>query len=316
MTETKRNRAVVMAALLVLLVSACASFDTKIPADWEPRVNLTETPFYPQLEHHCGPAALSTVLEASGARPTYDEVADRIFVPDLEGSLQVELMAATRSFGRVPFRLPGRLQPVLAEVEAGRPVLILQNLRVPSMPAWHYAVVVGYDRDRAEILMRSGNERLQLTPSRRWMRQWDWASRWAIIVLEPGLLPIDPQLPAVLRALADFDDFAAADLRLRAWRSVTERWPNEPLAWLGTGNALYALGELEAALADWDQALEIDPRRWPARLNQAQALDELDRSCDGLRILNAEPMPFDHPLIETRARLAQSLENRCREAGI
>lgn len=315
MTETKLNRAVVMAAFLVLLVSGCASFDTKIPADWEPRVELTETPFYPQLEHHCGPAALITVLEASGARPSYDEVVDRIFVPGLEGSLQVELMAATRSFGRIPFRLPGRLKPVLAEVEAGRPVLILQNLRVPSMPAWHYAVVVGYDRERSEILMRSGNERLQLTPSRRWMRQWDWASRWAVVVLEPGLLPVDPHLPAVLRALSDFDDFAAAEPRLRAWRSLTERWPSEPLAWLGTGNALYALGALEAALADWARALEIDPRSWPARLNQAQTLAELDRPCHGLRVVNTEPMSPDHPLIEARARLAQSLEHGCWGGG-
>ncbi|MFU8878089.1 MAG: PA2778 family cysteine peptidase, partial [Wenzhouxiangellaceae bacterium] len=285
-------------AALMLLLSGCAGFDTKIPETWEPRIELRETPFYPQLEYHCGPAALITVLEASGVAPAYEEVAERIYVPDLQGSLQVEMMAATRSFERIPFRLPGELVSVLAEVEAGRPVLVLQNLRVRSLPAWHYAVVIGYDRERAEILMRSGTERVQVTRAQRWMRQWDWASRWAIVVLQPGELPANPYLPAALRALADFDDHAPPQPRLRAWRAVAEQWPDEPLAWLGTGNARYELGELEEAATDFGNALEIRPDSWPARLNLAQVLLELDRACHGQQIVEAQPMNFDHPLVQ------------------
>lgn len=317
MPEERSKGAAALAALFLLLVTGCASFDTRIPESWEPRIELSETPFYPQLEHHCGPAALITVLEASGVTPTYDEVANRIYVPGLEGSLQVELMAATRSFERIPFRLPGELRPVLAEVEAGRPVLILQNLGVRSLPAWHYAVVIGYDRERAEILMRSGTDPLQATPTRRWMRQWDWASRWAIVVLEPGELPINPHLPAVLRALADFDDHAPAEPRLQAWRAVADQWPDEPLAWMGMGNARYELGALEDAATDFEHALEIKPDSWPARLNLAQVLLELDRPCLGLPIVESKPMAFDHPLIEVHSNLALRLEIACggSEAG-
>lgn len=311
-----RNNGAAVLAALFLMLTGCAGFDTKIPETWAPRVELSETPFYPQLEHHCGPAALITVLEASGAAPTYDEVAERIYIPELEGSLQVELMAATRSFERIPFRLPGEFTSVLAEVESGRPVLILQNLRVRSLPAWHYAVVVGYDRDRSEILMRSGTERLQATSFKRWMRQWDWASRWAIVVLEPGELPLDPHLPAVLRALADFDDHAPAEPRLRAWRAVTEQWPAEPLAWMGAGNAQYGLGSLEAAATDFEHALELDPGSWPVRLNLAQVLLELDRSCRGQQVIESDPMPFDHPLVEVHGNLALRLASACdRRAG-
>jgi len=311
MPEVRNNGAAFLAALFFLLATGCATFDTKIPESWAPHVELSETPFHPQLEHHCGPAALITVLEASGVKPGYDEVADRVYVPGLEGSLQVEMMAATRSFERIPFRLPGELRPVLAEVEAGRPVLILQNLGLRSRPAWHYAVVIGYDRERAEILMRSGTDPLQATPTRRWMRQWDWASRWAIVVLEPGELPANPHLPAVLRALADFDDHAPAEPRLRAWRAVAEQWPNESLAWMGTGNARYELGALEDAATDFERALESRPDNLPARLNLAQVLLELDRPCQGLRIVENEPMAFDHPLFELHANLALRLELAC-----
>ena len=314
MPKARSNGAAILAALFLLLVKGCATFDTKIPESWAPHIELSETPFYPQLAHHCGPAALITVLEASGATPAYDEVADRVYVPGLEGSLQVEMMAAARSFERIPFRLPGELEPVLAEVEAGRPVLILQNLGLRKVPTWHYAVVIGYHRERAEILMRSGTDPLQATPTRRWMREWDWASRWAIVVLEPGELPANPHRPAVLRALADFDDHAPAEPRLRAWQAVVEQWPDESLAWMGTGNARYDLGALEDAATDFERALESRPESWPARLNLAQVLMELDRPCQGLGIVEDEPMAFDHPLIEHHTNLASRLETACTDS--
>lgn len=301
-------------AALVLLATGCASFDVRIPDSLEPRVDLADTPFHPQLEHHCGPAALTTVLEASGARPEYDEVAERVYVPDLEGSLQVEMMAAARNFDRIPFRVPGELSAVLAEVEAGHPVLILQNLRVRSLPAWHYAVVVGYDREKKEILMRSGTERELTTPVQRWMRQWDWASRWAIVVLEPGELPAEPNQAAVFRALADFDENAGPESRLNAWTAAAELWPDAALVHTGLGNARYELDEREAAADSFRRALAVQPENWPARLNLAQVLLELDRPCEGLEVIEAESMDFDHPLVDTHGRLSIELEEACRAA--
>lgn len=312
MSSPRGIGAAVLAALM-LLAGGCATYDAKIPESLAPRVDLADTPFHPQLENHCGPAALTTVLEASGASPEYDAVAERVYVPDLEGSLQVEMMAAARSFGRIPFRVPGELSAVLAEVAAGNPVLILQNLRVRSLPAWHYAVVIGYDRDDERILMRSGTERVLSTPVSTWMRQWDWASRWAIVVLAPGDLPAEPDQAAVFRALADFDENAAAtpESRLRAWTAAAERWPEAALVHMGLGNAHYELGEHEAAVDNFREALNLRPEHWPARLNLARVLLELDRSCEGNRVLEAGTMPFDHPLVETHGKLSIELDEAC-----
>lgn len=298
-------------AALFLLAGGCATYDAHIPETLEPRVDLADTPFHPQQQHHCGPAALTTVLEASGANPEYDAVAERVYVPDLEGSLQVEMMAGARSFDRIPFRLPGELSAVLAEVAAGHPVLILQNLRVRSLPAWHYAVVVGYDRDQQTILMRSGTERLQETPVSKWMRQWDWAARWAVVVLEPGELPARPDRTAVFRALADFDETAVPASRLRAWAAAAERWPDAALVHMGLGNAFYELGKHEASVDSFRQALNHHPEHWPARLNLAQVLLELHRPCEGRRVLQAGTMPFDHPLVETHGKLSIELDEAC-----
>lgn len=295
----------------MLLAGGCATYDAQIPESLAPRVDLAETPFHPQLENHCGPAALTTVLEASGAEPDYDEVAERVYVPDLEGSLQVEMMAGARSFDRIPFRVPGELSAVLAEVEAGHPVLVLQNLRVRSFPAWHYAVVVGYDRETEKILMRSGTERVLATPISKWMRQWDWASRWAVVVLAPGELPAQPDRTAVFRALADFDETAGPESRLRAWSAAGERWPDAALVHMGLGNAHHEAGKYEAAVENFRQALNRQPEHWPARLNLAQVLFELHRPCEGRRVLQAATMPFDHPLVEAHGKLSIKLTDAC-----
>jgi hypothetical protein len=310
MSKNRGIRAAGLAALM-LLAAGCATYDASIPESLAPRVDLADTPFHPQLEHHCGPAALTTMLEASGASPEYNAVAERVYVPDLEGSLQVEMMAGARSFDRIPFRVPGELSAVLAEVEAGHPVLILQNLRVRSFPAWHYAVVVGYDREQGEILMRSGTERVQETSVSKWMRQWDWASRWAIVVLEPGQLPAEPSQAAVFRALADFDENARPESRLRAWDAAAERWPETALVHMGLGNAQYELGSFEAAIDSFRNALNRLPEHWPARLNLAQVLLELHRYCEGKRVIEAGTMTFDHPLVETHGRLSIRLEESC-----
>lgn len=299
------------ATALVLWLAGCAGMPAHMPESLPARVELDDTPFHPQLNHHCGPAALTTILGASGTSPSYDEVVEQVYVPDLEGSLQVELMAAARGFGQIPFRIPGRLEAVLREVGAGRPVLILQNLGARSLPAWHYAVVVGYDRERRRIVMRSGTERRKAVPAGRWLRQWDRAGRWAIVVAEPGELPATADRSAVTRALADFDEQAPPDARQRAWRAAARRWPEAPLAWIGRGNAAYALGDLEAAAADFERALELRPDYWPARLNLARVRFELGDACQARQVLQAQPMEFDHPLVETHGNLSMKLEQAC-----
>ena len=89
---------------------------------------LEATPFFPQVTHQCGPAALATVLGASGVETTPEALVDAVYVPGLHGSLQVELLAASRRAGRIPYPVGPALDALIAEIDAGRPVLVLQNL--------------------------------------------------------------------------------------------------------------------------------------------------------------------------------------------
>jgi hypothetical protein len=103
------NARLAAGVFFVLLLTGCASlapqtatlretFHTKgLPE----RVELTEVPFFPQTEYQCGPAALATVLAASGAKVTPDELVPQVYLPERKGSLQVEMLAAARRHGLV-----------------------------------------------------------------------------------------------------------------------------------------------------------------------------------------------------------------------
>jgi len=55
------------------------------------------------------------------------------------------MIAAARRNGFVAIELAPNLSDLLAEIAAGNPVVVLQNLALDWYPAWHYAVAIGYD---------------------------------------------------------------------------------------------------------------------------------------------------------------------------
>ena len=273
-------------------------------------VELAEVPFHPQEAHHCGPASLLSQLEASGVAADYDAVVDKVYVPGLEGSLQVEMLAAARSFGRVAYTLPSEPEAVLAEIDAGRPVLVLLNLRLPKAPVWHYALVVGFDPDHNRIVLHSGREAWSRQRAPAWLRRWDWAGRWAMVLLSPGEWPAAADRDRLLGALAAFEEGATPEAAERAWAGAVEHWPEEPIAWLGVGNVAYRQGEWAEAAEAFGRALAIDPEHLPARLNLALSLAESGRLCDGHLALGSPPPP-DHPLNGTFVELEARLRQEC-----
>ncbi len=261
-------------------------------------VQIEPVPFYPQTDMHCGPAALATVLDQSGIAVDYDHLVDRVYLPDRGGTLQVELLAAARSHDRIPWVLDPDLSALLAEVAAGRPVLVLENQGVRRVPYWHYAVVIGFDPDQARIIQHSGTEAELSRPMRRWLRDWTLAGRWAVISLPPDQLPLDPNRERWLQTLADFEVVAEPDAALTAWQRAAERWPDEALVWLGQGNSQYRLGALDEAVSAFEQALTVHPDQPAATFNLAVVLIENGQPC---RAVDHLQTLLQHPALEERA---------------
>ena len=246
-------------------------------------VELAGTPFYPQERYQCGPAALTTVLNASGADVDLDDIVDKVYIPGRQGSLAIELVAATRTSGRLPYPLEPTFAAVLAELDAGRPVLVLQNLGVSMIPRWHYAVVVGFDTASDRVILRSGVDKRRLTPTDVFLRTWSRGDFWALAVLEPGELPAEPDRHRYFRAVAGLEDVGRPVLAAAAWGAALERWPGDPVALFGRANSLLAADDFVAAEQAYRELLATRPETAAARNNLALALAHQGRYDEALR---------------------------------
>ncbi len=224
-----------------------AALQHQVPADLPRAVERSEVPFFPQTPYHCGPAALATVLGHAGLPADPQALAAAVFLPSRGGSLQIEMVAAARRQGALATRLPGELEELLREVAAGQAVVVLQNLGLAIAPVWHYAVLVGYDLDAAEVLLRSGVTERERLPLHTFERTWARAGRWAVVVLPPGQLPATATPQAALDAAIGFERTAPAAQAAMAYRSLLHRWPELPLAGIGLGNSLNAAGDVAGA---------------------------------------------------------------------
>jgi len=174
---------------VIVFVSGCASDNRFMLAELDQQrgdVELVHTPFYPQVSDQCGPSALAAVLNSSGVTVTPESLKSRIYIPGRQGSLQIELLAATRGYERMPYLIDTNVSAILAEVRAGRPVLVLQNLGSNRSPIWHYAVVVGYLADKKQFVVRSGDQERHLMRASQFVRTWQRAGYWGILALQPG----------------------------------------------------------------------------------------------------------------------------------
>ena len=278
-------------AILVIAffcLGGCVSIPNRIaelPAE-QSSVELDSTPFYPQERYQCGPAALTTVLSFSGVDAALDTITGLTYIPERKGSLQSELLATARSFERIPYRIEGTLSALAAELTAGRPVLVLQNLGVSWYPRWHYAVVVGIDVATGKLTLRSGTDRRRVIDSEVFLRTWQRGSYWAIVLLRPGELPARPDRDTYLTAVADFESVAHSQATTLAWEAALQYWPRDPLALFGKASVAFQQGRLEEAEQNYRLLLADDPDMYAARNNLAYALARQGRVTEGIEELN------------------------------
>jgi len=283
-------------ATMVLLLAACAtpqvaqldahgvegaSADTtRASADAVPvralpvRAAIGNVPFFAQTQYQCGPAALAMLARHAGLPTTPDDLTEQVYVPGRQGSFQVEMLAAARRQGLVAYALRPELADVLREVAAGHPVRVFQNLSLPIYPVWHYAVVIGFDRQRNTIVLHSGEtERLEMSLY-TFERTWARGGYWSMVALPPSQLPASAQPEAFTRAVAALERVQPAAAQA-AYETALTAWPGQRAAWLGWGNTAYALGDKALAAERFEAAVRQHPEFADAWNNLAQTRLEL-----------------------------------------
>ena len=249
------------------------------------RVENQTVPFFPQDEYQCGPSALATVLMNSGVEVYPEDLVKAVYIPERQGSLQAEMLAAPRQFGRVGYRLEPRYSDLLREVAAGNPVVILQDLGPGPIQKWHYAVVVGYDYPEGELYLRSGQHMREAMPFTMLEYTWKTSNYWAMVALPPDRVPVTANQEAYLSAITAMERVGDKPSVLAAYKAALERWPDSLGASVGLANQQHALGQLKEAEAVLRSAAQRHPDSVVVLNNLAQTLSDQGRNPEALALI-------------------------------
>lgn len=272
--------------VLLLLLGGCAAPQYRqiqddrddLPA----RAEVESVPFYPQDEYYCGPAALAMSLSWAGIPATEEDIAGQIYTPGRKGTLPTDILAGARRNGALAVRVAS-LHALLAELAAGHPVLVFQNLGLDFLPQWHFAVATGYDLDQGIIVLHSGRQPRRVTALKTFEHTWQRADYWAVTVTPPSQLPVQAGRRRILEAAAGLEragNYAAA---AAAYSAVADHWQDSVTARIGQGNAYYAAGDYGLSAAAFREALDRDPGNAPAWNNLAYALAGQGRHREALQ---------------------------------
>ena len=263
-----------------LLLTGCATppqsaeLQRSWPAQLPQQALLDQVPFHPQDDLLCGPATLAMVAQAAGSSVTPEQLTPQVYLPGRQGALQTEMLAATRRQGLVAYPLAPNLLAVLTEVASGHPVLVLQNLSLPFKPMWHYAVVVGYDRSKQQVVLHSGTTARLVMPMSTFENTWARSSHWAMRASRPDQLPVTAQPDDWVVAVAALERSSPQSART-AYATGLQQWPRHRISLLGLGNTAYALGQRAEAAKAFEATTQAHPDFADAWNNLAQVRLEL-----------------------------------------
>ncbi|MFV8819892.1 PA2778 family cysteine peptidase [Haliea sp. E17] len=304
---------VLLAGLLTACVNApqTTALLRERPAQLAPQVRLADVPFFAQDAYQCGPAALAMTLQHSGIGIAPEALVSAVYVPARKGSFQVEMLAATRAQGRLALTVTPTMASLLGWLDAGEPVLVLQNLGTDWYPVWHYAVVIGYDLDARKMILHTGVTENYHVSMATFELTWARSSYWGLVTLKPGELPYRDDPDRYFHAAADLEESQPATAMQAVWTAGVSTWPQRPDLALGLANLYYRRGDSEAALAAYRGIVERFPDYLPGYNNLASLQVELGdtegaiaTASAGLAVAGGSNPYLEQTLAEARASRA------------
>jgi hypothetical protein len=275
-----------------------------VPASAE----LAAVPFYPQTAYQCGPSTLAMVLTYRGLSITPEELQSQVYTPALKGSLQMDMVGATRRHGKIAYEIIGP-DALFPEIAAGYPVIILQNLGFSWLPVWHYALVIGYNFTEKNVILRSGVTQRKVMSYQAFEKSWAYSNYWGLLVLEPTQLPVVAEENKYLTAVLGLEKSRHFQGAVAGYQTALTRWPESLTALMGLGNSYYAIKELTRAESAFRAATARYPQAAPAYNNLAQVLLDQGRKQEALAAAQ-KAVSLGGPLVSVSKKTLQEIQSK------
>jgi len=197
---------------------------------------IKDVPFYPQQDFYCGPTTLSEALNFYGHSTTPEDIAPSLFIPKREGSLQLELISAARSYGLLPYSTQSDFETLFSLIDDNVPVIVFQNVATSWFPMWHYALVIGYDQTEKKIIVHTGETQAHEMSYELFERVWQRGNYWILALLESEQTYSYLDSFIYTKAAHDMLTVGLNGAAINYLTTATKVWPQEWLSYFLLGN--------------------------------------------------------------------------------
>lgn len=271
---------------------------------------IDNVPFIAQQQYYCGPTTLAEVFGFYGTSVSANDIAPKIFIPDKEGSLQLEMVTATRQYQYLPYQTQGSLTLLMQLISDDIPVIVFQNLSISLLPQWHYAVVTGFDLTKKTITLHTGVTKDHEMSFSLFEKTWGRGNYWLLAPVPPGVTS-EHMMPFTYVSAA-YDMLKVAENNpiqqtqaLAFLQSATQQWPSQWLAYFLLAN-FYLETQPDLAREWFEKGYAYGKGQKPYVHNYALALIKTGQQEVAKNVLaNAiDTFPNDSELLALKERLA------------
>jgi ABC-type bacteriocin/lantibiotic exporter with double-glycine peptidase domain len=143
---------------------------------------IKNVPFVKQKDKFCGPAAMASVLNFYGQDVSQDQIAKKVYSPDLKGALISDMENFAREMGYNASTVNGNENTLISLVDEGIPSIILVDLGIWVVSVPHYYVVYGYDKSNETFIINTGFTSNKEINFKDLDKEWEKMNRLMLIV--------------------------------------------------------------------------------------------------------------------------------------
>jgi hypothetical protein len=219
---------------------------------------VKSAPFINKQVNYCGPSTLAMAMRSVGKNVPVEEVAQQVYTPGLKGTLQEDMISASRRNGMLAVPIHG-LPSLMRELAAGHAVIIFENLAFTWFPMWHYALAIGYDLYDEDIILHSGPEAFKHWDLRKFERSWELGDYWGLVVLPPGQTVASADDLAHSAAAVGLERAGKTEEAELVYRSILSRWPKSYSGHIGLSNIAFTKHHFLESVNVLKQAAKLYP---------------------------------------------------------
>ena len=175
---------IIAVCFLVNLISGCTHNQpsSQISSDNGNAVIVENVPFVKQKDKFCGPASMASVLQFYGEVIDQGEIAEVIYIPQLNGALISDMENYARNNGYNVESTNGSIEILKDNLKKKTPVILLVDKGKWKVSLPHYYVAYGYNDEKKTIILHTGDKEDQEISYDKLVEEWSRMNNLMLVV--------------------------------------------------------------------------------------------------------------------------------------